>query len=342
MDDIRCPECGAENKSFWRFCINCGSDLKAGVVESVSADDSNARFCSKCGASNDAGTTNCIACGTSLNIPYMPRPAAYTYDPGQGGQKRIKDREPIVQHENLPRESDTVGIIFHKSVQLYLSNFGTLFGTYWVIYLIMIAASVVVGLIGMVIPLIGNFISIVISPLVIGIYYVYLRVIRGQFGELGQSFSILSEKYVPSLIATIISGFLMMIPIMAIFFVTMGSTFFQIFAMGPGAPAPDFDFFKNMIGGIIAASLFSGIVQMFFGFIFPLIADYETDFWRAITRSVKFVYRNFWEVLLVFFIIFLTTLGGILLLFIGVIFTAPLKELITTTYYEARKNRFYD
>ena len=71
-----------------------------------------------------------------------------------------------------------------------------------------------------------------------------------------------------------------------------------------------------------------------------VLPDDETDFWRAITTSVKFVWYNFWEVFAMMFVAGLIAVAGVLALGIGLIFTTPLMFLIETAYYVARRDRF--
>jgi Flp pilus assembly protein TadD len=60
---FRCPHCGAEVKSGWRFCKQCAYDLQAGPVPYLGS-----RACRRCGSSLAAGLKFCEACGTPVDI----------------------------------------------------------------------------------------------------------------------------------------------------------------------------------------------------------------------------------------------------------------------------------
>jgi uncharacterized membrane protein len=300
------------------------------------------RYCPKCGALNDEGAAFCKSCRHSLAggfyepNPYAASPGAYRSVLAGAG---FAEPETI-PHALLPEASDGLGAIVSKALGIYTSNFGIVFGAYWLMSLVMFAAMFVVMFIAILIPFAGNIVQVAITPIFVGAYYVNLRTARGHAVDIGEAFSILAEKYVPMLIAMIIQTLILLIPTLAVVFAVFGSTFYQLMSFAPTAPPSPLGGFIGQIGWIIAAAVILGILQMFFVFVYPLIADDETDFWRAITTSVKYVWYNFWEVLWMMILATLIAISGALALFIGALFTAPLMYLIETAYYVARRDRF--
>ena len=58
-----CPSCGQENQPGWKFCANCGTDLRL--------------VCPSCGTRNEPGGMFCVECGKPLaesEIPQTPPP----------------------------------------------------------------------------------------------------------------------------------------------------------------------------------------------------------------------------------------------------------------------------
>lgn len=219
---------------------------------------------------------------------------------------------------------------------MYFANFGAFFGTYWVMMLIVMFAAMIAAFI----PFVGNLAQFLVSPILVGVYFVFLKTIRGHRTDIGDAFSCLSEKYVPALIATLVQGFLTAVPVLAIVFITMGGSIIQLLAMNDPSKFEDWDFWKGLIFNYVIAIVLIGLVMLFVNFVMPLIADDEHDFWRAITRSVVFVWRHYWEVFLLSLIAGFMAMLGLLLLLIGVIFTAPLYFVFFMAYYEARKGEF--
>ena len=301
------------------------------------------RYCPKCGASNDEGAEYCVSCRRSLREGFF-EPKQYDSTGSMYGRVSVAPAyvEPeTIPHPHLPESYDGLGAIISKAFGIYSANLGVVLGAYWVMYLVIFAAAFVCALFSMIIPFAGNIIQIAITPLFVGVYYVNLRTVRGHVADLGEAFSCLSEKYVPMLIATIIQTLLLIVPVFAVMFAVFGSTFYRLMSMGPGSQPPDdWETLSGMIGGIVVAGLLMALLQMFFVFVYPLIADDETDFWRAITTSVKFVWYNFWEVFAMMFVAGLIAVAGVLALGIGLIFTTPLMFLIETAYYVARRDRF--
>lgn len=373
MDRVYCTKCGAENDGGNRFCTTCGGEIESSATrraadaahrrEEVEADAGKPardfaaektskpewKTCPKCGAINDLLHSFCISCGA-----FVPEG-----DDSQGARSFSGHREsrppkhdwsayePAAPPPNLPLATDGIGEIVSKSFSMYMGNFGVFFGAYWVITLVIFVAALIAMGISMVIPIIGNFAQWFVQPIIVGIFVVYLAAIRGHYADIGMAFNCLSEKYVPALIATIIESLMMMIPSIVVIVIAMGPLFMRMFTMGPSmgqTPGNEWEefvnFFKDAAAGIVIAVILLSLMQMFFLFVLLLIADHNIDFWRAIMGSIKFVWANFLEVLLVSIVASIIVFAGILVLFIGFFFTAPLYFLIITAYYESRKHLF--
>jgi len=341
---VRCDKCGAVNDAEWKFCTACGAPLDPDARRSAKSQAREPRYCPKCGAANESGAKVCISCNTPMDEPAEASTRFGSGTPGgsYARARRMKEHIKIepVPHEDLPDETDDVFSIIKKALNIYWNNFAVVFGAYWVIQIIMFAAMMVIAAVNFVIPFV-SFASFLVTPLVVGVFFVFIHPVRGRDADIGQAFNCLSEKYVPALIASIIQGLIAMIPGMAFAFIVFGTMIFKLGALGTSAPPDDpWGFLLDFIWGIVVFVLFISIFHLFFQYVFILIADHDIDFWRAIVASVKFVWGNFWEVLGISIVASLISLLGILALFIGSLFTAPVYNLIITAYYEARKHKF--
>lgn len=295
-------------------------------------------FCTKCGAQNEGDGRYCISCGAELvlydqeaSAAPLPGPPVYPGHPDYD--------EEIVPHPNLPVAGDSLGVIISKSFSLYFENFGIFFGSYWIMQLIIIPAFLILYFI----PVIGTFAMFAVTALLIGVWYVFIRAIRGQSAEIGQLFTCLEKKYVPALLANLIRS----IALGIITFIIYAAFFMDTFLEGSWltlieGPTPDEDF-SNMweifqIGAI--AALVSFLLALFFYFMEPLIASTDTDFWTAIKASFKFVWRHFWNILLLAILGGLISFAGFLVLFVGMFFTAPITYIFIACYFEAHKDEF--
>jgi class 3 adenylate cyclase/tetratricopeptide (TPR) repeat protein len=90
--DVRCAECGTDNRDGRRFCSKCGGAL--------------ARSCAKCGAPNEPGDDFCGDCGASLT----PSSAAHT-EPAKAAEPAIRIASEA-SSASLEGERKTVTALF--------------------------------------------------------------------------------------------------------------------------------------------------------------------------------------------------------------------------------------
>jgi TM2 domain-containing membrane protein YozV len=58
---MKCPNCGYENESTYKFCERCGFDLSK-----IESESSNDKACPNCGYENREGAKFCLRCGLNL------------------------------------------------------------------------------------------------------------------------------------------------------------------------------------------------------------------------------------------------------------------------------------
>ena len=79
----QCPNCGQYNAPEAKFCVNCGTELKAPEPAPEPAAPAPEKFCSACGSANSADAAFCVSCGkpfnsadTAADAPASDAPAA--------------------------------------------------------------------------------------------------------------------------------------------------------------------------------------------------------------------------------------------------------------------------
>jgi hypothetical protein len=193
----------------------------------------------------------------------------------------------------------SIGDCIGRGIDLMKSNFWPMVGTTILVVLAILAAQNV--------PYIGPLISLIVQgPLVGGIFWYYIRSIRGQEAGLAEAFGGFGPKFVQTMLAHAISSImagLIMAPgivcmVMPLFWldgaqIESPSMFFA--AVGP--------LFLAGIGLFIVGWLIVMYLMVSWVFAIPLVMDKGLDFWPALEMSRKVVSRHWWKMFALFFIV---------------------------------------
>jgi uncharacterized membrane protein len=166
-----------------------------------------------------------------------------------------------------------------------LEVFKQCFGSMIGFFFLTFAITLVLGFI----PILGNIATtLIVAPLMAGFTFVGLAVIRKQPYVFKDFFKGLSNKY-----------------------------FLQIFLISlVGGAITALGFLLLIIPGIYIAVSYSFAVQ--------IAIDWELDFWEALEASRKLISKNWFSMFGFILVLTLINMAGILLLGVGIIFTAPL------------------
>lgn len=205
--------------------------------------------------------------------------------------------------------------------------------------MVYLAVCLGLGILGR-LPRIGflfSLVSLVVGgPLMGGLYYFHLRLIRGENPPLGSLFDGFRKAFVQLFLGQLIPGILGFISLMPGFIVLVGT-------MGVGLlRGGDFQTFDwprfamilpglglFLIGLPVAVYLMTGWM-----FTLPLILDQSIDFWTAMGRSRRQVSRHWWSCLAFLLILAILNFVGALLCGVGLLVTWPVSILATMYAYE--------
>lgn len=215
--------------------------------------------------------------------------------------------------------------------QLYKSDFWMFFGA---TFLVMLAASVP-GYI----PYIGIFISLAAYGIMYGgLYYYYLKRIRGEKSQIEDAFS--GFKRHP--VQLILGGLVITFSTLFIFIascVPVILSLIPIFASLQSDPHPDPRVLftgLSLVGGlcILAGMIVVFLLHLLWIFTLPLIIDKGLPFWDAMELSRKVVTRIFGSMFVMMLLSGLLAMLGIFACIIGIYFTMPIPLLALMHAYE--------
>lgn len=225
---------------------------------------------------------------------------------------------------NAIRASDysiEIGDCISRGWALVKANLGIAIGTTLLVYVCMMAGGLI--------PFIGSLVSMAIQgPLLGGLYWFFLKLIRGQQATVGDGFSGFSRNWVQLMLASIVSGLLAMMPMIPAFVMFVVA---MVSAHGR-QPSP------GML--IVAGALFLvGIIPAIYLsvcwiFTVPLVIDKQIEFWPAMNLSRKVVHMHWGSVFGLMFVGGLVAGLGILACGVGLLFTLPIFFAAFTVAYE--------
>ena len=178
--------------------------------------------------------------------------------------------------------------------------------------------------------------SLVVGPIMGGLYFAYLKVIRGQKTGVGDVFAGFQKAFAQLYLGALVVGLIVsacLLPFQYFFQLKAGPVLEQLQQV-QGHQATPADAL-NMIHALLHAYasalpiLLIGLIPMTYltvcwGFTLPLIIDKRMGFWSAMKASWKRVNRHWWQVFGVVVLVGLINVGGLLLCCVGILFTLPI------------------
>jgi hypothetical protein len=263
---------------------------------------------------------------------------------------------PLTRGEILARDYslDIMGC-FTRGWALYKENFGTLFVTFLLYIVLLVAVGFIVQAVLMAVginhlpatkqlyfrPIFVIFHSLVAGPALGGVFYVFLSLLRGRpasAGELFTGFNSFQDLFLARLFTSIIGGACMFPYIMAV--TKKMEPLLERMQQNPTGFNPQ-QFFSGFISayGSAIPLLLVGLIPatylyVSFYFTIPLIIDKQMGFWTALTLSFKMVHKHWFHLLGLIILVSLVNIPGFCVCVIGALFTAPLGIAAVCYAYE--------
>jgi hypothetical protein len=238
----------------------------------------------------------------------------------RGAARELSEREILEREYKID-----LGEALSRSWNLFKQNSGMAIGTVVVVGLIMAACWGAAMAVSVVVPFANNFLSIFYGmPLAGGLYWFFLRLVRGEPATVADGLAGLSRKY-GQLVLLGLVYFLLNMLCMAPFLIL-------IFAFGlgggfrSGQPAPE------MVGGLLIGMGFTMLFAMcllacvYTLFIFAplLIMDKGYRFWPALRLSAKMVARRWWMTFAFMLVAGILYFLGFLVFCVGALASGPI------------------
>ena len=167
-----------------------------------------------------------------------------------------------------------------RSWELLKSDFWAIVGVSFVVIVIMVVAGAI--------PFLGYLVSLLLSGVFYGgLYFYYLKKIRGQPAELGDAFSGFSLALGPLVLTTLLVTLLTMVGFVCL-----------------------------ILPGIYLAVSYS--------FAYLLVIDRKMEFWAAMEVSRRVITAQWWRMLGLLILGFIIAVLGVLGLFVGLFITVPI------------------
>lgn len=188
--------------------------------------------------------------------------------------------------------------------------------------------------------------SLLVGPLFGGLYFTFLKALRGQTAGVGDIFAGFPKAFGQLYLGALVPGLLVgacLLPF-HFFLQTKAGPVLEQFQRLPGhQPAPEevMNMFHDLIqayAGTLPVLLLCLIpvtyLTVSWAFTLPLIIDKQLNFWPAMKAGWRMVHKHWWHVFGLVVIIGLINVVGVLACCVGLLFTSPMTIAITMSAYE--------
>lgn len=224
----------------------------------------------------------------------------------------------------------SIGDCIGRGWELVKSNFWIMLGVTLLVTLALAAAQNV--------PYIGIIISLIVQgPLMGGIFWFYIRSIRGHEAGISEAFGGFGPKFLQTMLTHVVSAVIMGL------FAVPGIVCMAIPLFGMmDRQIESFDMFLQLAGPLFFAGVGLIIVAMFviwylyvsWFFALPLVMDKGLDFWPALQVSRRVVGRHWWKMFGLMFVLGLMVIVSVILCCLPVLVMLPIYYAAMMYAYE--------
>ncbi len=222
------------------------------------------------------------AAGAASAASAPPPPLAAAPVPGRTAAAGTVRVDPKAYADDLIARAAKldIGSCLERGWNLLKANFWPLVGTTFVLVIVMLIAQSI--------PFLGLIVGLLLTGVFYGgLYFFYLKKIRGQPAELGDAFAGFSLAFLPLMLASLV--------------VTLLTTLGLLLLILPGI--------------YLAVS---------YAFVYLLIVDHKLEFWCAMEVSRRVVTAQWWRVFGLMILGGIIAILGVLGLIIGIFITMPI------------------
>lgn len=211
----------------------------------------------------------------------------------------------------------SIGHCLSRAWALFKDHAGSIIGACALVFLAVLVANII--------PFLGVLLGLVVNgPLMGGLYWFYLKKVRGQETTVGDAFAGFGPSFANLMLAQIVSGVLSVLSILP-------GMVLLVVAGVAGASAGRGGM-NSLTGGLAIAgaglTLLGALVTIYLSVSWSmtllLIIDKRMDFWPAMGLSRSQVGKHFFRVLWFFFVTSIISAIGVLALGVGLLLTVPL------------------
>ncbi|MBI4025166.1 MAG: DUF4339 domain-containing protein [Verrucomicrobia bacterium] len=229
-----------------------------------------------------------------------------------------------------------IGACISRSWALVKANFWMAVGGTFLVVLTMAVVQWI--------PMIGGIAGMVLNGVLSGgLYWFFIKMIRGEPADIGDAFAGFSRGFVQLMLAGIVMGLLSAIVIMIVaipFLLPFLIAAFKMLMAAAGDPTRiNWNSLMNSLGvlggiGILVCCLMGIFVSIIWLFTFPLVIDKQLNFWEAMELSRKAAMKRVFGLFGLLIVSGLVVLGGVLLCCVGIFVTIPIALGAITYAYE--------
>ena len=228
-----------------------------------------------------------------------------------------------------------IGSCISRSWQIVKNNFWLTVGTTFLVFL----ASWMISAI----PLLGYLLGFILNEVLFGgLYWFFLKLIRGEETEVGDAFGGFRLAFIQLMLAGVIMGLLTMIAILIVclpFFLPIFLDLIKFMGSLHGSGPSEVTALIAKFGilcvlGILAGMIVSIFLSIIWLFTLPLVVDKKLDFWQAMRLSRKVAMKIWFRLFGLMLVCGLIGIAGVLALLVGIFVALPISFCAIAYAYE--------
>jgi len=221
-----------------------------------------------------------------------------------------------------------IGEGLDRGWKVFTGNAGVVIGV-GIVWLVLMMGMFFVSMIASLIPLLNLVSSLITTflngPIMAGVLFFFVRMIRGEPGQFGDTFSGFGPRFIHLGLTSLVQG-LINLALLLPFIATCGVLGLFSAAVMKGGRLPELS--VATIGVLAAAGSLTFFVLVYVNVLWTfsllLVRDKNYDFWPAMQLSRRMVSRRWWMTFLFLFVGGLVSGLGTLACFIGLFVTVPI------------------